>query len=453
MTRITAVLQDERGVALVMAMIMLVAMAGLMLAFLSVSALEPQISQNLTTTSQARLVADAGLEWGFDQMATVPPAVLTANGGFVMAAQNAHWNAMLTLGQISGPGPMALPGPAGPMDPAFGTFVVTVRNDTQPGDTGITGLPPEPAANVTLDTNGVVIMTATGTVRGVSRTITAAMRRPRPLTFDFNAAVSFPGTQADTGFTGNSFEISGNDWRMPPPGVDPSGPDGVNPAVWGVAVSTQFPANEARVEATLSGNQQDNVTGRREDPAQSGEGDNTIDTDPNATMSAVHEFIEAIGALPPSADIIKMQSSPNDPVSLSSQTFGSPTNPVIVHVKGTEPDPTSQFTALSLSGDTTGYGILIVEDGDLKISGNFRWNGPIIVSGGYVGVGFMGGGNQSVYGAVISNETSTDEAAGFREGLFAGNAKIRYSKEALDFALNGFFNRRSAMQLYSWREN
>jgi len=193
MNRITAACRDERGVALVMAMIMLVAMTGLMLAFLSVSAFEPQISQNLTTTSQARGVADAGLEWGFDQMATVPPGVLAANGGFVMAAQTAHWNAMLARGQISGVAPMQIPGPAGPMDPAFGMFVVIVGNDNQPGDTAITGLPPEPAANVTSDTNGVVIMTATGTVRGVSRTITAAMRRPRPMNFDFNGGPHAPG--------------------------------------------------------------------------------------------------------------------------------------------------------------------------------------------------------------------------------------------------------------------
>src|SRR5262245_5516111 len=461
MSRILEILRDDRGVAFVMAMIMLVAMTGLMLAFLSVSAFEPQISQNLATTSEARFVADAGLEWAFDQLATVPPAVLAANGGSMAYAQTAHWNTLLAtpgtpLGKITGALPMPIPDPAGSMPAAFGTFVVVVRNDTQASDRLITGVPPDPAAAAGTppsDINGVIVVTSTGTVRGVSRTVTAAVRRPPPLNFDFNGAVSFPGTQADVGFTGNSFEISGEDWKMPPAGATPATPDGVNPAVWGIAVSSEFSSHESDVENQLTGQQQDNVTGRRENPGQPGQGTNTINKDPGATMAAVHDFISAIGKLPPSSNIIKHSSSSADPLHLSNQTFGSETDPVIVHVKGTEPDPTSKFTALTLSGGTVGYGILIVEDGDLKINGNFRWNGPIIVSGGYVGVGFMGGGEQSVYGAVVSNEMSSDEKPGFLEGLFAGNAKIRYSKEALDNAVNNFFNKRSSFQMYSWREN
>jgi hypothetical protein len=98
-------------------------------------------------------------------------------------------------------------------------------------------------------------------------------------------------------------------------------------------------------------------------------------------------------------------------------------------------DTSSQFTALDVRGDSAGYGILIVEDGDLVLRGNFHWEGPVIVTGGYVGVGFMGGGNQDVLGALVSNETSSNEATGFYEGVLQGNAKVRYSRAALDKAL------------------
>src|SRR5262245_6072484 len=480
MNRIVTALRDERGVALVMAMVMLVAMTGLMLAFLSVSAFEPQISQNLATTAQARFVADAGLEWAFNQLATIPPATLAANScASIMSTlcdlpkvQKAYWDALLatpgkidgvvTPGVISGVTEMQIPGPAAPMSAAFGTFVVRVRNDNLGGDNLLTGCPnnarlacngnaldPGGAAS---DTNSVVVVVARGTVRGIRKTVTAAVLRPPALNFDFNGAVSFPGTQADAGFSGDNFQISGKDWKMPAAGVTPAVPDGVNPAVWGIAVSNAYPAHETDVEAQVSGAQADNITGKQENVAQVGQGANTINTDPGATMNAVHDFIKAVGKLPPSADVFQYSSSMSNPLSLSDQTWGSPTNPVIVHVKGTEPDPTSKFTALTLSGNTVGYGILIVEDGDFKINGNFRWNGPVIVSGGYVGIGFMGGGDQQVYGAVISNETAPDEAPGFKEGLFAGNAKIRYSKEALSFAINGFFNKRSAVEIFSWRE-
>jgi len=447
-------LTDERGVAVVMALILLVAMSGLTLAFLSVSAFEPQISQNLASTAQARYLAEAGLEWGFNALATTP-AAFTAAGVPMMNAQQNHWNSILLQGGSVSGGPMQMPGGVGPVNAAFGTFNVTIANDWQAGDNMMTGCPTAAgcggaaldAGGQNNDTNGLVIMTSTGTVNGVTRTVRAVVRRPT-LGFNFNGAVSFPGTQADVGFTGNSFEIDGRDWAMPPPGATPAIPDGTNPAVWGIAVSTQFPANENTVESSLSGQQQDNVRGAQENVAQSGQGTNTINTDPNATSQAVHEFIQMMGQF---ADIT-MTSTQSNPVSVSSVNWGTAQNPVIVHVKGTPPDPTSQFTALSISGNSTGYGILIVEDGDLKISGNFRWNGPIIVSGKYVGVGFLGGGEQSVYGTVISNETATDEAAGYKEGLFTGNAKIRYSKQALDLAMSAIFNRRSSFNIYSWRE-
>src|SRR5262245_4938878 len=320
MSRILEIVRDDRGVALVMAMIMLVAMTGLMLAFLSVSAFEPQISQNLATTSEARFVADAGLEWAFDQLATVPPAVLAANGGSMAHAQTVYWDPRLARpgtpqGKISGAQPMQIPGPAGSMSAAFGTFVVVVRNDTQASDSLITGVPPDPAAPAGTppnDVNGVIIVTSTGTVLGVSKTVTTAVTLPPPINVDCHGAVSFPGTQADFGFTVNSFEISGDDWRMPPVSATPATPDGVNPAVWGIAVSSQFSSHESDVEKQLSEQKQDNVTGRRENPGQPGQGANTISKDSGATMAAVHDFISAIGKLPPSSNIIKYSSSSAD---------------------------------------------------------------------------------------------------------------------------------------------
>ncbi|HSE91954.1 MAG TPA: hypothetical protein VLF19_01510 [Methylomirabilota bacterium] len=460
MNRITTALKDERGVALVMAMIMLVAMTGLMLAFLSVSAFEPQISQNLATASQARFVADAGLEWGYDRLASLP-------AGNVLD-QKAQWDAFLAMpggGTISGAAPMQIPGAGGPMSAAFGTFVVRVRNDTNDRDRMITGYcqtsavvpcPPTLGGDTggpTDDQNAIVILTSTATVRGVTKTVTAAVRRLVP--FGFNGAMSFPGRDAEIRYDGNTFDVSGKDWKMPPPppnpGSEPSVPDGVNPEVMGIVVSTEFPINEGVVESGLTAVQQDNVTGLAEG-AGAGEGANTINTDPGALMENVHSFIENIGQLAPSANLIEYTvARPADlsqPALTLPQTMGSPTQPVVVHVKATDLDPLSEWTAVATQGGTVGYGVLIVEDGDLKVNGNFRWNGPVIVSGKYVSVYFNGAGEQSIYGAVVINETSTDPTL---EAWLRGNIKIRYSKEALDFAMNGLFGQRARM--YSWREN
>src|SRR2546425_5763500 len=61
---------DERGAALVLALMVLLILTGLALAILSVSAFEPQISRNHSDTVRARYVAEAGIEYAYDTLAT-----------------------------------------------------------------------------------------------------------------------------------------------------------------------------------------------------------------------------------------------------------------------------------------------------------------------------------------------------------------------------------------------
>jgi hypothetical protein len=195
-------------------------------------------------------------------------------------------------------------------------------------------------------------------------------------------------------------------------------------------------------ENALASSQQDNVKGKREDAALAGEGNNTVAPDPVLTPQYISNFINSAKQ---SADIVMDSLQANNGLSFSnigstcasdwnSQTcWGTADKPKIVWIRG-QADPSSMFSALQVSGNTEGHGILIVEDGDFRVSGNFLWHGAIIVTGNWVGVGYLGGGNQTVYGAVISNETSTDP--GFKEGVVTGNAKIRYSCEALAQAMN-----------------
>ena len=63
---------DERGVALPLAMIVLVALTMMVLASLTLAGVEPQISQNLTDTARARYLAESGVEWAFRQLAASP---------------------------------------------------------------------------------------------------------------------------------------------------------------------------------------------------------------------------------------------------------------------------------------------------------------------------------------------------------------------------------------------
>lgn len=425
-------MRDQRGVALALALVVLLVITALALTYLTLGSVEPRISQNLTDGARARYVAEAGVEWGFNAL-----------------AGSSSWSAYLaSLPVVDGKRTMITASPLPGLTTASGTFTVTVRNDNQAGDPTLTGVAQDPGDDVT-DTNARLIMTAVGRVGTAVRTITAVVARAQLPPFP--GALVFPGNEAEVAFSGNSFEITGNDTRL-------DGTPGPGAPVFGISVSSALPlanpgANEGVVEAALSSSQKDNVTGRRQNPALPGEGDNTVAPNPDLTPQAIADFIAQAKA---AADLT-FNSTPANPQSFtnigntcaadwnSTNCWGTRDRPKVVYVKGS-PDPTSMFTALAVSGNTTGVGILIVEDGDFRISGNFRWEGPIIVTGNWVGVGYLGGGYQEVLGAVISNETATDP--GYREGVVTGNAKLRYSTEALALAQN----LRKLVRIAVWQE-
>src|SRR5712691_2197448 len=64
-----ALIRDQRGVALPLALIALLILTMLVLTVLNLGAVEPQISKNLSDTARARHMAEAGIEWAFDCLA------------------------------------------------------------------------------------------------------------------------------------------------------------------------------------------------------------------------------------------------------------------------------------------------------------------------------------------------------------------------------------------------
>jgi Tfp pilus assembly protein PilX len=446
-------IRDERGVAVVTALVALMSLSALVLAFLVMARNEPQISRNLANATRARYVAEAGLEAAYDTLVS-----------------NTDWDSLLggatcAQGAVMGSQNRTLPG----LTAASGTFTVRVRNDCGgAADSLMTGVTAEPAANAQDDTNDHVILVSTGTFGTATKTITTVVSRVANVTSPgapgngaLNAALSFPGYESDTSFTGNSFEVDGRNRDLNGnlvPGT---------PAMLGISVGPedQFVPqggpvmhHEQSVQTSLSSQQKDNVIGKHQgNPSNITIGDNTIAAGA-LTSQAITDFVNAVEGF---ADIT-VNSSPSSTTTTVHATgtsttasgpalfnnvgascggsynagdcWGTPDNPKIVVIKGTV-DKTSQFTALDVRGTSSGYGILIVEDGDLALRGNFHWEGPVIVTGGYVGVGFMGGGYQDVLGALVSNETASNEATGFYEGVLQGNAKVRYSRDALDKAL------------------
>src|SRR5262245_5403233 len=108
---------DERGAALVLALMILGTLAARALTLLSMSGFEPHIPRLVSRAVGARYVAEAGLEYADHVRAADPDA----------------WNdylagATCSLGALLGPPAVNLPGLSG----AYGTFSVRIRNDCGP---------------------------------------------------------------------------------------------------------------------------------------------------------------------------------------------------------------------------------------------------------------------------------------------------------------------------------
>ena len=228
-------------------------------------------------------------------------------------------------------------------------------------------------------------------------------------------------------------------------------------STWGISVGD--PVTEQAVQASITPQQKDNITGRAPgDPPPAnpgtGVGDNTIERDASLTPKKIADFVDAVK---PYADM-SLPSSALNRVSVSNlgdtcasnwndaNCWGTPSNPKIIYIKGT-PDPAQQFYAVSISGKSTGAGILIIENGDLSITGDFHWEGPIVITGQYVGLKYGGGGKQEIYGWVVVNETALGNTE--VELLAEGNPKIYYSCQAINNAMS---KNRRLTRVTSWRE-
>ena len=428
--------RDERGLAVPLAVICLLTVTGLVLTFLTVSAIEPQISGNHARGTQARHAAESGIEWAFDHLVSHP-----------------DWNAMLAGATSAGKNIT----PAQPwvgLTPALGTFTIIVQNDWRAADSARTGIAPDGSGTPTADTNGVVLITATGSFRGVTQTITAALRRATLPTI--NAALAFPGLRAGVDFAHSAFTIDGTDSNL-------DATAGIARAVYGISVAAGDTANQTLVQDAVSANSQNDVRGlsvgspAAPAPATLGSRADTVASDGALTSQQVLDFVNAVkGRADVTIDVSAGTTATYSGVGQScaaaldrSSCWGTLDHPKIVYVKGNGAGTGSP--TLEITGESHGTGVLIVDSAQTFVDGAFRWNGPIILTGRNVGLRYRGNGGGDVFGTIIVNELSS--ATGSVQFGSDGSrlAAIRYSRQALDLVEHGLARR--FVHLYSWREH
>jgi Tfp pilus assembly protein PilX len=465
-------LGNERGVALPLAMILLVVLTMLTLTFMSLGSVEPQISRNLSDGARARQLAESGIEWAFTQLAgkAFDDATLLGSG---LTTGGVDCGAGITCKVlISG---QALPG----LTSTAGTFTVTLRNDLNSlnTDQALIGNGNTLDTSNSVDNNKIVILKSTGTFNGASRTITAVVQRGN---LALNGAVNLPGEQADT-YTipppcAGCYSIDGRDWKD----SDGASPTGAAALKYGVSAANT--ANEADAESDFNtaakrnyvqGLNETDLTG----PATTGY--NTFNADTTLTPTMISNFMQNLASNPSTQILdstmacqypasggvhdkpegIRMASTgsanvvtvTNNCVGANqiNQTvnLGTTSSPAMLYVKG-EYDPTSLFRGLAVDGSDaiTGYGILVVEDSDLAFfqSGQFRWNGLVLLTGRNNSTAFLGSSNTEIRGAIIIDETNASEPCCFREFFVntTGTMRVRASKENMDRALLALYNMR-----------
>ena len=252
-----------------------------------------------------------------------------------------------------------------------------------------------PQANLTWGMPMIVI-TSQGGQSSSQRTVEVEAVRP-----PFEVLDGAIYTEVDNfKFNGTQFMVSGKD-HDPTTGAVIAG----NPEVSGMLTT----GNPANITASLSGQQTNNVEGNGAEPSVARA---AVDVD----LETLHDEY-----------IAQAQVKLKPDTTVAGVSYGDLDHYTCVWAKGN----------LHVSGNCTGGGILIV-DGDFTLSGSFTWYGVVLVMGS---VTFTGGGaGIHVYGSVLTK-------GGMNQEVVGGNADIFYSTQAL--------NRLTALSpyvVYNWRE-
>jgi Tfp pilus assembly protein PilX len=292
------------------------------------------------------------------------------------------------------------------------SYVVVIKHETDAsGNVLYWGDPSGSGVNRRTTTNtghNIYIVTSTGYTANSNRTVEAEVTPPSP--------ISAPGAvyvKETTTIQGSSTYITGSDGNG------------------GHGCGSQ---NRAGLATTRPSGSVDYNTGH---PQILGTGG-----DPSIVYNQASLDIGAmITALKSSANYTYTTSG-----TISGQNWGTPEGG-----GGTPPLPSScsvhnvvyyntDGTGISLTGQTSGCGILLV-DGNLDLHGGFNWYGPILVRGSVTMTGNGGANNgKQITGAILAGgSTSAD--------LVGGGVSIIYCSSAISIQTQNF-----PLQILSWHE-
>ncbi len=370
------VLDDDRGMILVITLLILALLLGAGVGAIVSTQTDLKTSSNLKTATMAFYIAEAGVERAKSEISgskTFNSALAGADGN----KSNTSDNGILSFGSSVSFG--------------GGTYAVRVT-DNSDGDNDIWA-----------DADGKVLVTSTGTYGSSTRTIKVLISKA---SMGFNGAINVVDDKCETG-QGGSATVTGNDYTYNPSNQNnptrASGPD-----AHAIARSCTTNSDDINKPSQLTG-------------VGSSTPDITSDIG-SLTLSSLQSMRDDL--------IATADTTYNGNTTLTSNlTLGTRTSPTITYVNG----------SLTVSGNVTGVGFLIV-NGAFKVTGNFTYEGIVLIGICSTCPGKIDGtGNAKIYGAtVLANPTSTDSGTAEIDDM-TGNSAFYYSTYAIDLAIKKTF--------------
>jgi hypothetical protein len=121
----------------------------------------------------------------------------------------------------------------------------------------------------------------------------------------------------------------------------------------------------------------------------------------------------------------------------TTSTWGTDSNPIVVHLSGDIPKLGGNATCSSGSG-------IILVDGNIVIDGSFEYHGLIIATGT---IKYIGTGNGNITGGIMAGELNFGGVTNGWGDEFGGNANVRYEDVS-----NLLRQNLGTVRLISWKE-
>jgi len=113
-------------------------------------------------------------------------------------------------------------------------------------------------------------------------------------------------------------------------------------------------------------------------------------------------------------------------LTFENQLWGSPSSPQLHCIQGLS----TAGDSVNLTGNVSGVGIMVVNNADLIVTGSFRWEGLIIVTGQDIGLKTTGSSSKELIGGVLVNETGTPDSGAATLDI-QGSFRALFSRQAL----------------------